>query len=111
MDEQTRRQVRSYFGAFPHWTIAVLTVGFIIIVAASGALGYVVGIGALLVSGAVGVRWFQSRPAEAQMDLWLREDLAGLQPRALSKANLIKANTVRDSVVVIGFRFRDVGGA
>lgn len=111
MDEKARRQIHTYFTGFPHWTFAILTVGFIIIMAAHGVLGYMVGIGALLASGTVGVLWFKSRPAEAQMDLWLREDLAALQPRALTKANLIKDNTVRDSVVVLGFRFRDVGGA
>jgi hypothetical protein len=111
MDEQGRRQISAYFARFPQWTVAVLTIGIIIIVAAEGLLGYVVGIGALLASGTMGVLWFKSRPADAQMDLWLREDLAGLQPRALAKANLDTSELVRDNVVVIGLRFHHLGGA
>ena len=111
MDDLARRQVSGYFARFPQWTVGVLAVGFIIIFAAEGPLGYVVGIGALLASGAMGALWFKSRPGDAQMDLWFREDLTELQARALTKANLDQSQLVRDNVVVIGVKFQNLGGA
>ena len=111
MEEQKRRQIRAYFARFPQWTLAVLTVGFIIILAADGPLGYVVGIGAILLPGALGVLWFKSRPSDAQMDLWLEEDLKGIEPRALAKGGLEASDLVRDPVSVVSPRFRNLSGA
>jgi hypothetical protein len=111
MDDLARRQVSGYFQKFPQWTVAALAVGVIITFAAEGPLSYILGIGALLTSGTMGALWLKSRPADAQMDLWLREDLMELQTRALQKAHLDQSQLVRDNVVVIGVRFQNLGGA
>src|SRR3954464_9496151 len=111
MDDLARRQISGYFAKFPQWTVAALAVGFIITFAAEGPLGYIMGIGALLASGTMGALWIKSRPGDAQMDLWLREDLIELQTRALTKAHLDRSQLVRDNVVVIGVKFQNLGGA
>jgi hypothetical protein len=111
MDAQARRQIGAYFAGFPHLLIGIMAVGVVILFAARGPLGYSIGLGAILASGAVVVLWSKSQPSDEQMDLWLREDLEALKPRALAKANLLKEDTVRDSVVVIGFRYQNIGGA
>jgi|SRR3954468_23530612 len=112
MDHLARRQISAYFQKFPQWAVAVLAVGVIITVAAEGRLGYtLVGIGAILASCTTGALWLKSRPTDAQMDLWLKEDLAELQKRAMTKANLTKDDLVRDNVVVIGVKFQNLRGA
>lgn len=110
MDEK-RNQIKLYFAQFPQWTMAVVAVGFVIVMAAEGWPGWTFGIGAILLGGTMGVRWFVARPSDGQMDRWRDEDLNELQPRALSKAGLDTSDLVRDCKVVIGPRFRNLGGA
>jgi hypothetical protein len=111
MDEQKRRQIRLYFEKFPQWTLGAVAIGFVIIMAAEGAVGYLVGIGAVLLGGTMSVRWFTARPSDAQMDLWLQEDLKGIEPRALTKGGLDTTDLVRDHVSVVSPRFRNLSGA
>lgn len=110
MDEQ-RSKIRAYFKRLPHWPFAVAAVGLLMIVAADGAFGYLLGILAMAGAGAVCIRWFQAQPSDAQMDSWLEEDLENLEPRALAKGGLDPSDRVRDSVLVIGPRFSGLGGA
>jgi hypothetical protein len=111
METEKRIQIRSYFTGFPQWTLAVAAVGIVITMAAEGALGYIAGIGALLLAGFLGVRWLITRPSDAQMDTWLQEDIGALEPRALAKAGVDTTELIREGVVVIGPRFRNLAGA
>ncbi|HEX3129660.1 MAG TPA: hypothetical protein VH394_20145 [Thermoanaerobaculia bacterium] len=111
MENQKRSQIKLYFTSFPQWTLAAAAVGAIITMAADGPVGYIVGIGTILLAGALGLRWLATRPSGPQMDTWLREDIQALEPRALSKAGLEKEDLVREQVVVIGPRFRNLAGA
>lgn len=111
MHLEKRTKIALYFWKFPQWVLAALAVGFVIVAAADGVLGYVLGIGALGVSGAATWLWFTARPKDAEMDGWLDGDLEKLKPRALAKSGLDASDLVRDAVMVIGPRFRNLGGA
>jgi hypothetical protein len=109
--DQKRKQVRLYFLKFPLVILPVLAVGLIVMLASGTTLGVCAGLLAWGAGATIGFRWMTSRPADAQMDSWLRADLESLEPRALAKCGLDSSELVRDPVVVIGPRFRRLGGA
>jgi hypothetical protein len=106
-----RKRIALYFLKFPQWTLASLAVGIVILVAAESPLGYLFGLAAVGVSGATA--WFSlaARPKDAEMDTWLDEDLEKLKPRALAKGGLDETELVGETVMLVGPRFRNLGGA
>lgn len=108
---QHRPKVQAYFKKMPQWPFGAAAVGLLIILTADGPPGFMLGILALGGAGAVLAKWRKAQPSDAQMDAWLREDLYNLKPRALVKSGIDASDLVRDSVLVIGPRFSNMGGA
>lgn len=111
MNLEKRKKIVLFFWKFPQWALASLAVGVVIVIAAEGILGYVVGLGAVGFSGAVSWIWFAARPKDAEIDAWLDQDLEKLKPRALAKSGLDASDLVREAVMLVGPRFRNLGGA
>lgn len=111
MNLEKRKKIVLYFWKFPQWALASLAIGTVIVVATEGVLGYVVGLGAIGLSGAATWFWHTARPKNAEMDTWLEEDLEKLQPRALAKSGLDLSDLVGEPVMLTGPRFRNLGGA
>lgn len=111
MNLEKRNKIALYFWKFPQLALAAFAVGIVIIAAAESAFGYVIGVGAMGLSGAAGWLWFAVRPKDAEMDIWLEEDLERLKPRALAKGGLDPSHLVAKTVMLTGPRFRNLGKA
>lgn len=111
MEEKNREQIKRYFEVFPGWSIAAIAIGVVIVAASDGFLGYAVGIAAIGLAGLAIFRWSTQRPTDQQMDAWRNEDLDQLGAKAMAKSCLDSSDVVRDPVVVVGPRLRNLGGA
>jgi hypothetical protein len=105
-----RSAIRKYFARVPKW--APWFMGFFLV---AGLMGDGASRYALWLAAAALAAWLITivvgRPSDEQIDKWLAEDLCSVESRALAKSGLDRDGTVRDSVVVIGPRLRNTGGA
>jgi len=111
MEAQKRRLIRTYFSPFPAWA-GWLALAPVLLMWMSGwsALSLWIGAFPLGVGLTVVGQWLR-QPSDAQIDTWIQEDLAGLEPRALNKSCLDPSERLRPSVRITGPRFRRIGGA
>jgi hypothetical protein len=113
-----RPQIKKYFKPFPKWVIGLIILG--VAVSAATGLGRglapidervpVVGV-ILIIIGILKIGYWASRPKDRQMDVWIDEDLQGMENRALEKTGLDESELVRESVLLTGLRFWNIGGA
>ncbi|MFN6991954.1 MAG: hypothetical protein ACK4MM_04455 [Fervidobacterium sp.] len=106
MDEKAKRKmIYNYFKPFPKWAVIMIIIGLPLLLAA--------GFGIILIGiGIVGlVLYNKGKPADRQMDEWLREDLVNLGKRALNKMNIDDPESIVYSVAITGPRLWDVAGA
>lgn len=112
-----REGIRHYFTPKPKIVWGALIVGVIILLiglAAGSAAMIIVG---LLVTGAMithyGIKMsnYNRRPSDAQMDVWIEEDLKSLDQKALAKTGTDATELVSESVMVTGPRFWNVSNA
>lgn len=105
-----RKQIELYFMRFPMWAVGVIAVAIALVASLGALVLYGLEIVVSLVAGVFLFRWFQ-RPSAKQMDTWLREDLASLHPKALRACSIDATEQVRDPVIIVGPRYRNLGGA
>jgi len=104
MTEEERAKVKKYFARFPKWAVWSILVGLPLIAA--------FGVGLILIGAGIwGLISYSGRPSDAQVDAWVREELKGLQARALAKTGLDPSELIGEPVMVYGPRFWKVGGA
>lgn len=111
MADKKRLRVRLYFVKFPKWTLGSIIIGFLLFALNDGLGSQFLGIAAMGVGALISFLWITMRAKDQQMDTWLEEDIEHLKPRALTKGDLDPSEIVREPVVVVGPRFRSLGGA
>ncbi len=103
MDEK-RAQLKKYFKPFPKWAVWLIVIGAPLVLAK--------GIGLVLIGiGAWAIFAWSQKPTDQQVDLWIEEDLKGLNSKALAKSGTDQSELVGETVQVTGPRFWNVGGA
>jgi hypothetical protein len=111
MDETTKRQqIKVYFAKFPKWTIWIIGLALLMMLATEGVVRYVICPLAIVLPVLVILK-ASKRPADEQVDAWLAEDVSNLKKKALEKSGLDPSEQIREAVVILGTRFRKTGGA
>lgn len=113
MDEQTKRtRIKNYFKPFPKWTIWLIGIGAVILLA-----GLQAGVGGVLVGlllagiGAFGIYSYgQNKATDQEMDQFLNEDLLTLGKHGLNKVGVDDKELISETVQVTGFP-RSISGA
>jgi hypothetical protein len=104
-----REQIKKYFQPFPTWAVVVIVIGIVLLLIPSLAVRFV---GILLIGGGIAVLAMErNKPSDAQMDLWIEDDLQGLNAKALNKSGTDPSECVGEKVLVTGPRFWNVAGA
>lgn len=111
MTTAQRKRIHQYFEKLPQWPFVLAAVGFLILVASSSWQGRALGSAGLM--GAIGfsLRFLLGAPSDTEIDRWSAADIQDLQTRAFKRCDLESSETIRDPVVIVGPRFRYLGGA
>lgn len=104
MEQDKRDKIKRYFAKFPSWAIWSIILGLPLLA--------VYGLGILLIGiGIWGITYYNQRPSDQQMDIWIEEDLHKMQDKALNKSGLDQSELIGQPVMVTGPRFWNIGGA
>jgi hypothetical protein len=99
-----RAQIKKYFKPFPKGAVWLIILGVPLLVAFG--LGVI-----LIIIGSLKIVSWKRKPSDRQMDVWTEEDLQGLEKKALKTTGLDESELVRESVLLTGLRFWNIGGA
>jgi hypothetical protein len=110
MNENTRAHVLRYFRRPPEWPYVLAAVGLLLALVGPG--GAIRVLGAAVTAAGV-FAWYTRRNSvkDADIDAQVAHDVQHLEARALDHCDLDPSETIRDPVVIVGPRFRNLGGA
>jgi hypothetical protein len=109
MEAKKRLRLKRYFQRLPEWPFVLAAVGFLLLIAGPGWEGRVPGAASLAVAAWFSVRFLRDSPSDADFDALTDEDITQLEARARDRCDL--PEQIRKPVVIIGPRFRNLGGA
>lgn len=103
-NEAKREAIKKYFKPFPTWTVWMIVIGLLLLMA-HWAWILLVGIGIW------GIYAWSGRPSDQEMDKYIEEDLSHAKKKSLQKLSMDESQLVGESVVVTGPRLWNTGGA
>jgi hypothetical protein len=110
MEELKRQAIKAYFAPFPRWAVWSSAVAGAGILLQGWLFAYGLGWVVILIA-AWSIKQWSSRPGDAEIDAWAREDLENLAARALEKSSLDVSQQIRAPVTITSPRLHDLGGA
>src|SRR6266705_715705 len=99
-----RQQIKKYFEPFPKWAVGIIFAGIPLLI--SYGLGII-----LIIVGILKIAFWKKKPKDRQIDVWVAEDLQHMESKALQQTGLDESQLVRESVLLTGLRFWNIGGA
>jgi hypothetical protein len=111
MDSRDRERVLRYFQRLPEWPFVLAAVGLLLAAAGPGWEGRALGAAGLVAAACYSLRFLHTSPSDADFDALTGEDIAKVKDWALERTDLAPGETIRDPVVIVGPRFRHLGGA
>jgi len=111
MSTNQRKRIQRYFERLPEWPFFLGAVGILLLVAGPGWPGRLLGAGVVAGGAWFSLNFLTSSPSDAEIDRLIAEDLESLKAHALGYCDLGPTDNIRDPVVLVGPRFRHLGGA
>jgi hypothetical protein len=101
-----RKSIQKYFNSkFPKWALILIAIGLImLLVGFSSKDAIPVAVFGLLLAaaGGFGIYNYTQTPTDQQIDQWTREDLLGLDQKALNKTGIDKSEVMGEPVTITG---------
>ena len=111
MSMEGRKKIQRYFQRLPEWPFVIAAVGFLLLFAGPGWPGRLLGVIGLMAAAGFSMSFLADSPGDAEIDVLTSIDVKNLKARAFEHCDLEPREAIRDPVVIVGPRFRHLGGA